>query len=51
MTELQSTLEHQQVANGEDVAHLIKDARDKLELEHHYAAEGARIHSSDMASK
>jgi hypothetical protein len=50
MHELESTLEqlHQRVANGEDVAHLIKEARDKLELKHHYAAEGAHIRGREQ---
>jgi hypothetical protein len=50
MRDLESTLEHlhKRVADGEDVNHLIKEVQDKLELEHHHVAQGARIRGNQQ---
>ena len=48
-----STIYHLEIAlehlhRREDVAHLIKETKEKLELEHLHAAEGARIRSKEQ---
>ena len=40
-----------QEANGDDVSRLIKDVKEKLELEHLHAAEGARVRAREQLAE